>query len=356
MWPATLRPNGARNTGGYATARRGRAQPAPFPRLGRAGPGRASCNHAPVRSQCSSNVSTDCRCGQGVRPSPGADVAGARPSPGADVGRGCCAQVVRRDARLREHVDRLKAPSRLVRRVPKRPHCRTAKRCTADSLLHSADRRPPLRQVGFPPRREWDSRLGKWDSRSLGRQAGHRRPVKRPQRDETRSTPSRPRVQPAAAMEPPRRPAAAAARGGSQADGQSVAVAHCREARRGEAYAKGRVVNPSVAVPSSRISCGTPVRARASRVPAQMWQGGAQSRRRCGRGEPSPGADVAGGSPVPAQMWAGVSEPSTAFGGRRFRGSAEWSGGGGGGCRWGWGVQVGVGLQWPASARRSQRA
>jgi len=38
-------------------------------------------------------------------------------------------------------------------------------------------------------------------------------------------------------------------------------------------------------------------------VPAPMWQGWAQSRRRCGRGEPSPGADVAGVSPVPAQMW-----------------------------------------------------
>ncbi len=33
---------------------------------------------------------------------------------------------------------------------------------------------------------------------------------------------------------------------------------------------------------------------------------GAQSRRRCGRGEPSPGADVAGASPVPAQMWLGI--------------------------------------------------
>ncbi len=32
-----------------------------------------------------------------------------------------------------------------------------------------------------------------------------------------------------------------------------------------------------------------------------------QSRRRRGRGEPSPGADVAGVSPVPAQMWAGAS-------------------------------------------------
>ena len=38
-------------------------------------------------------------------------------------------------------------------------------------------------------------------------------------------------------------------------------------------------------------------------LPAQTWPGRVQSRRRCGRGEPSPGADVAGVSPVPAQMW-----------------------------------------------------
>ena len=35
-------------------------------------------------------------------------------------------------------------------------------------------------------------------------------------------------------------------------------------------------------------------------APVQMWQ---QSRRRCGRGEPSPGADVAEVSRVPVQMW-----------------------------------------------------
>jgi hypothetical protein len=40
-------------------------------------------------------------------------------------------------------------------------------------------------------------------------------------------------------------------------------------------------------------------------VPAQMWPGRARSRRRCGRGEPSPGADVARVGPVPAQMWHG---------------------------------------------------
>ena len=40
-----------------------------------------------------------------------------------------------------------------------------------------------------------------------------------------------------------------------------------------------------------------------SRVPAQMCQGWAESRRRCGRREPSPGADVPGASRVPAQMY-----------------------------------------------------
>ena len=40
-------------------------------------------------------------------------------------------------------------------------------------------------------------------------------------------------------------------------------------------------------------------------VPAQMWEGWAQSRRRCGRGVPSPGADVAGVSPVTVQRWEG---------------------------------------------------
>ena len=55
-----------------------------------------------------------------------------------------------------------------------------------------------------------------------------------------------------------------------------------------------------------------------SPVPAQMWLGvspvvtqlrapraQAPSRRRCGRGEPSPSADVAGVSPVQVQMWQG---------------------------------------------------
>jgi hypothetical protein len=43
----------------------------------------------------------------------------------------------------------------------------------------------------------------------------------------------------------------------------------------------------------------------ASPVPVLMWEGRAQSRCRCGRGEPSPGADEGGVSPVPALMWEG---------------------------------------------------
>jgi hypothetical protein len=53
--------------------------------------------------------------------------------------------------------------------------------------------------------------------------------------------------------------------------------------------------------------------ARAGPVPVQMWQWRAQSRRRCGRLEPSPGADVAGVSPVPAQMWLACSACSCAL-------------------------------------------
>jgi hypothetical protein len=57
-----------------------------------------------------------------------------------------------------------------------------------------------------------------------------------------------------------------------------------------------------------------------SPVPAQMWQGRAQSRCRCGRGEPSPRADVTraspvlrrcgGGEPSPSAMWQGEPSPS----------------------------------------------
>jgi hypothetical protein len=55
---------------------------------------------------------------------------------------------------------------------------------------------------------------------------------------------------------------------------------------------------PATSAPGLRRRCGTP---------AQMWQAWAQSRCRCGRGEPSPGADVGWVSLVPAQMWQGVS-------------------------------------------------
>ena len=61
-------------------------------------------------------------------------------------------------------------------------------------------------------------------------------------------------------------------------------------------------------------------------VPVQMWQGRAQSRCRCergepqslcgcGRGEPSPGADVAGVSPVPVQTWVAGPSPGAVVAG-----------------------------------------
>ena len=46
-----------------------------------------------------------------------------------------------------------------------------------------------------------------------------------------------------------------------------------------------------------------------SPVLAQMWAGGAQSRRRCATGEPSRGADVAGLSPRPLQMQMSTGAP-----------------------------------------------
>jgi hypothetical protein len=43
-------------------------------------------------------------------------------------------------------------------------------------------------------------------------------------------------------------------------------------------------------------------------VLVKMWEGWAQSQRRCGTDGPSPGADVGGASPVLAQMWQGSEE------------------------------------------------
>ncbi len=65
-----------------------------------------------------------------------------------------------------------------------------------------------------------------------------------------------------------------------------------------------------------------------------MWAGRAQSRRRCGRGEPSRGSDVAavsavpaqawqGASPVPAQMWAGRAQSRFRCGRRELRPGAD---------------------------------
>ncbi len=60
-----------------------------------------------------------------------------------------------------------------------------------------------------------------------------------------------------------------------------------------------RVHVPGRPVPVQRCGRGSPSPG------AEMWQGFAQSRCRCGRGSPSPGADVAGVRPVPVQMWQG---------------------------------------------------
>ncbi len=98
---------------------------------------------------------------------------------------------------------------------------------------------------------------------------------------------------------------------------------------------RGLPRSPSAPLPSQWIALGPPSRARPAStartarapwcprrcgrggpspgadvagvgpVPVQMWPGWAQSRRRCGRDGPSPGADVAGVGPVPVQMWPG---------------------------------------------------
>ena len=59
------------------------------------------------------------------------------------------------------------------------------------------------------------------------------------------------------------------------------------------------VPSKSNGVPNISFDC---VCAEHGPVPVQMWQGWAQFRCRCGRGRPSPGADVAGVGPVPVQM------------------------------------------------------
>jgi hypothetical protein len=69
---------------------------------------------------------------------------------------------------------------------------------------------------------------------------------------------------------------------------------------------------PSVTAAKSEFaSCShtTPVQSR-----CRCGQRRAKSRRRCGRGEPSPSADVGEASPVPAPMWEG--EPSYVASGR----------------------------------------
>ena len=60
------------------------------------------------------------------------------------------------------------------------------------------------------------------------------------------------------------------------------------------------VVDAVASAPSGGTATDVAV---ASPVPAQMLQRRAESRCRCGSGEPSPGADVGRGEPSPVQMW-----------------------------------------------------
>jgi hypothetical protein len=78
---------------------------------------------------------------------------------------------------------------------------------------------------------------------------------------------------------------------------------HVRAPRRTHARSGGR--------PRSMCTCARTAWSRARREPTCLpcSDTAGQSRRRCGRREPSPGAHVGGVSPVPAQMWPGNSVP-----------------------------------------------
>jgi hypothetical protein len=90
-------------------------------------------------------------------------------------------------------------------------------------------------------------------------------------------------------------------------------ASHAQRATVAGAYGKPRSRPPPLRPVSPLLphqmgnvgSAGTAARSRA-RVPVQMWEGWAESRCRCGRGGPSPGADVGGVGPVPVQMWEGA--------------------------------------------------
>jgi hypothetical protein len=95
-------------------------------------------------------------------------------------------------------------------------------------------------------------------------------------------------------------PAACLSNGRRRGPGDSVAQRHVlcavvRRSRRSAAERHG----------SLRSTVERAQRKRA-RSWGQMWLGRAQSGGRCGWGEPSPGADVAGAGPVPVQMWVWV--------------------------------------------------
>ena len=63
------------------------------------------------------------------------------------------------------------------------------------------------------------------------------------------------------------------------------------------AHARGSV--------ASECLRSSPLKVGGAHKAVQMWHGRAQSRCRCGTGEPSPGADVAAAGPVSVNMWHG---------------------------------------------------
>jgi hypothetical protein len=87
------------------------------------------------------------------------------------------------------------------------------------------------------------------------------------------------------------------------ADAVEVGLTPLLLARRDASYLISNAKEmPTVNHHDARVSRFTEELFRSARI---TWLNMAQSRCRCDRDEPSPGADVAGMSPVPVRMWQG---------------------------------------------------
>ena len=85
------------------------------------------------------------------------------------------------------------------------------------------------------------------------------------------------------------------------------------------AHCCGIAVRPTPSAGSSSLRCRCGRRVQCTVPAVDVGRVSPQSRHRCGRGEASPGADVAGMSPVPVQMWPGWGDPSLAQSARTRR-------------------------------------